>query len=105
MAKQQQPPRRPNQPGQQQPQNPSPAAPRKPAPAPVRAAKTAAPRFNLGSNELIFTRDNLKWMGIGLGLICAAVLSLAMGEPRKLTLLGYILAGIFFLQFFHLWPF
>ncbi|MDP3070794.1 MAG: NCS2 family permease [Opitutaceae bacterium] len=43
--------------------------------------------------------------GIGLGLIMAAILALALGEPKKLTPLGYAIAGIFFLQFFHLWPF
>ncbi len=43
--------------------------------------------------------------GIGLGLISAALLALALGEPRKLTPFGYAIAGIFFLEFFHLWPF
>ncbi len=43
--------------------------------------------------------------GIGLGLITAAILALALGESRKMTVLGYVLAGIFFLQFFHIWPF
>jgi AGZA family xanthine/uracil permease-like MFS transporter len=43
--------------------------------------------------------------GIGLGLIAAAILALALGESKKMTVLGYVLAGIFFLQFFHLWPF
>jgi AGZA family xanthine/uracil permease-like MFS transporter len=43
--------------------------------------------------------------GIGLGLIATALLALALGESRKMTALGYALAAIFFLQFFHLWPF
>ncbi|MBL9202550.1 MAG: NCS2 family permease, partial [Opitutaceae bacterium] len=43
--------------------------------------------------------------GIGLGLITAAILALALGESKKMTVLGYVLAGIFFLQFFHIWPF
>lgn len=43
--------------------------------------------------------------GIGLGLLCAAVLALALGEPRRLTALGYIIASVFFLQFFRIWPF
>jgi AGZA family xanthine/uracil permease-like MFS transporter len=43
--------------------------------------------------------------GIGLGLITAAILALALGESKKMTALGYVLAGIFFLQFFHIWPF
>jgi adenine/guanine/hypoxanthine permease len=43
--------------------------------------------------------------GIGLGLISAALLALGLGEARKMTLLGYILAAVFFLQFFRLGPF
>ena len=43
--------------------------------------------------------------GIGLGLICAAILALACGEPRRLTPLGYGVAAVFFLEFFHFWPF
>jgi adenine/guanine/hypoxanthine permease len=43
--------------------------------------------------------------GIGLGLLCAAALALALGEPRRLTALGYFIAAVFFLQFFRLWPF
>jgi AGZA family xanthine/uracil permease-like MFS transporter len=43
--------------------------------------------------------------GIGLGLIAAALLALALGRPRSLTLTSYIIAGVFFLQFFKIWPF
>lgn len=43
--------------------------------------------------------------GIGLGLISAAVLALALGEPKKMTLLGYAVAAIFFLEFFRIPPF
>jgi len=43
--------------------------------------------------------------GIGLGLIAAAILALALGEPKRMTPLGYALAAIFFMQFFHYWPF
>ncbi len=43
--------------------------------------------------------------GIGIGLITAAILALALGESKKMTVVGYILAGVFFLQFFHLPPF
>src|SRR6185503_10479683 len=35
--------------------------------------------------------------GIGLGLISAAVLALALREPRRLTGIGYLVAGVFFL--------
>ena len=43
--------------------------------------------------------------GIGLGLITAAILALGLGKPKNLTTLGYIIAGIFFLQFFKIFPF
>lgn len=43
--------------------------------------------------------------GIGLGLICAAVLALGRGQPKSLTTVGYVIAGVFFLQFFHIFPF
>ena len=43
--------------------------------------------------------------GIGLGLICAALLARALGEPKKLTALGYGVAAVFFAEFFHIWPF
>lgn len=43
--------------------------------------------------------------GIGIGLITAAILALALGESKKMTAVGYVLAGVFFLQFFHLPPF
>jgi AGZA family xanthine/uracil permease-like MFS transporter len=43
--------------------------------------------------------------GIGMGLIAAGLLALALGEPKKMTPLGYVLAAVFFLQFFKLWPF
>src|SRR5688572_22808487 len=41
--------------------------------------------------------------GIGLGLITAALLALALGEPRRMTLLGYAVALVFFFEFFRLW--
>jgi AGZA family xanthine/uracil permease-like MFS transporter len=43
--------------------------------------------------------------GIGLGLISAVVLAVALGRPRSITPVGYAVAGVFFLQFFQLWPF
>ncbi|MBX3737887.1 MAG: NCS2 family permease [Candidatus Didemnitutus sp.] len=43
--------------------------------------------------------------GIGVGLMAAALLAVGLGEPKKLTPLGYVLAAVFFAQFFHLWPF
>lgn len=43
--------------------------------------------------------------GIGLGLIAAAVLALALREPGRLSGVGYLVAAVFFLQFFKIWPF
>ena len=43
--------------------------------------------------------------GTGLGLVSAAFLAAALREPRRLSLVGYLFAGVFFLQFFHIWPF
>ncbi len=43
--------------------------------------------------------------GIGLGLISAALLAVGLGEPKKMTTVGYIVAAIFFLEFFKIWPF
>jgi AGZA family xanthine/uracil permease-like MFS transporter len=43
--------------------------------------------------------------GIGLGIMCAALLAVALGEAKKMTTLGYVVAGIFFLEFFKIWPF
>ena len=41
--------------------------------------------------------------GIGMGLITAALLALALGEPRRMTTLGYVVAAVFFFEFFHVW--
>ncbi len=43
--------------------------------------------------------------GIGLGLIAAAILAIGLGKAKMLTTLGYFIAGIFFLQFFKIFPF
>jgi AGZA family xanthine/uracil permease-like MFS transporter len=43
--------------------------------------------------------------GLGLGLLAAALLALAQRRPRDLPPLGYVVAAIFFLDFFRLWPF
>jgi len=43
--------------------------------------------------------------GIGLGLITAALLALATGKPRGFTPVGYVIAAIFFLDFFRIFPF
>ncbi len=43
--------------------------------------------------------------GIGLGLIGAATLAVATGQPRSLPLAGYLIALVFFLEFFHVFPF
>jgi AGZA family xanthine/uracil permease-like MFS transporter len=43
--------------------------------------------------------------GIGIGLIATALLAYGLREKDRLTTLGYVLAAIFFLQFFKVWPF
>ncbi|HLP00809.1 MAG TPA: NCS2 family permease [Opitutaceae bacterium] len=43
--------------------------------------------------------------GIGLGLIAAAVLAIATGKPRGFTAVGYVIAAVFFLEFFRIFPF
>ncbi|MEO7600444.1 MAG: NCS2 family permease [Opitutus sp.] len=43
--------------------------------------------------------------GIGLGLITAVVLAVALGRPKSITPVGYAVAAVFFLQFFKIWPF
>lgn len=43
--------------------------------------------------------------GIGLGLIATAILAIGLGKTKMLTTLGYFIAGIFFLQFFKIFPF
>jgi AGZA family xanthine/uracil permease-like MFS transporter len=43
--------------------------------------------------------------GIGLGLIAATVLALALNRPKSMTPVGYAVAAVFFLEFFKLWPF
>ena len=43
--------------------------------------------------------------GIGLGLVAAALLALGTGRPRSLPVTGYVIAAVFFLKFFHIFPF
>lgn len=43
--------------------------------------------------------------GIGLGLIACALLSALTGRWRALGPVGYVIAGVFFLEFFHIVPF
>jgi len=43
--------------------------------------------------------------GIGLGLIAAALLAIGLAQPKRLPLLGYVIAAVFFAQFFRIWPF
>jgi AGZA family xanthine/uracil permease-like MFS transporter len=43
--------------------------------------------------------------GIGLGLIASAILAVAAGRPGALTATGYILAAVFSLPFFKVFPF
>ncbi len=43
--------------------------------------------------------------GIGLGLLAAVVLALATGQARRLSIVAYAIALVFFLQFFEIFPF
>lgn len=43
--------------------------------------------------------------GIGFGLISAGLLALATGNARSFSPVGYIIAGVFFLEFFRIFPF
>ncbi len=43
--------------------------------------------------------------GIGFGLISAALLALTSGKPKNFPVVGYVIAAIFFLQFFDIFPF
>jgi AGZA family xanthine/uracil permease-like MFS transporter len=43
--------------------------------------------------------------GIGIGLISAVLLAVFTGKARSITLVGYAIAVIFFLQFFKIFPF
>ena len=74
MAKQQPQQRRPNQ-----PQSPATApAPQPKKAAPVRGEKKES-LFNMGSNELIFGRQNFLWMGIGLALVVVGLALMSGG--------------------------
>ena len=43
--------------------------------------------------------------GIGLGLLATVVLALATGRARRLSVVAYAIALVFFLQFFEIFPF
>ncbi|HWA10864.1 MAG TPA: NCS2 family permease [Opitutaceae bacterium] len=43
--------------------------------------------------------------GIGLGLITAALVALATGRARTFPAVGYVIAAVFFLDFFRIFPF
>src|SRR5690606_12224156 len=43
--------------------------------------------------------------GLGFGLIAAAVPASASGKPRMLSVTGYVIAAVFLLESFHLFPF
>jgi AGZA family xanthine/uracil permease-like MFS transporter len=69
---------------------------------PMSDFKTAAPAvLTIFAIPLTFSIAE----GIGLGLITAAVLAIGLGKPKSLTSVGYVVAGVFFLQFFRIWPF
>jgi AGZA family xanthine/uracil permease-like MFS transporter len=43
--------------------------------------------------------------GIGLGLIAAALIAVGRGHPRSFPWVGYLIAAVFFLEFFRIFPF
>jgi len=43
--------------------------------------------------------------GIGIGLIAAAILAVVTGRAREFPIAGYVIAAVFFLQFFQIFPF
>lgn len=43
--------------------------------------------------------------GIGLGLIAAALIAITTGNAKSFPVTGYVIAAIFFLEFFHIFPF
>ncbi len=68
----------------------------------MKDAATAVPAaLTLVGIPLLFSIAD----GIGLGMIAAALLAVAMGRPRALTVTGYVVAAVFFLQFFKIFPF
>ncbi len=73
------------QPQRPQPRSPQPATTRStPKPAPVRREKLES-NFSVGSQELIFGRQNFIYMGIGLALILVGLLTMsggAMPDPN-----------------------
>jgi hypothetical protein len=32
-------------------------------------------------------------------------MAIALGDSKKMTAVGYVVAAVFFLEFFHFWPF
>lgn len=72
------------------------------AEVPMGDFKTAAPAvLTIMAIPLTFSIAQ----GIGLGLATAALMALALGRPKDLTLTGYLIAAVFFLEFFHIFPF
>jgi Protein of unknown function (DUF3098) len=72
----------------QQPQQPqkritpapvTPAQPRK-EPASVRSTVKKESLFNVGSNELIYGKNNFIWMGAGLALVIAGLAAMSGGS-------------------------
>ncbi len=43
--------------------------------------------------------------GIGLGLLAATALAVATGRARRRSPTAYVLAAVFFLEFFGIFPF
>lgn len=106
---------------QQQQKRPSPTVPTQQTaqaaakkPAAARPEKGAAPKFNWGSSELIYGRENFIWMGIGLGLIALGLILMSGGaqpdpskwdasiiySPRRITLAPMLMLAGFIVQIY-----
>ena len=62
----------------QQPRRPNPAPAQRPAPAPAAPRREASKRQNIfrtGDHEILYTRENFMYFGIGLALILIGLLA------------------------------
>ncbi len=66
----------------QQPRRPNPAPAQRPAPAPAAPRREASKRQNIfrtGDHEILYTRENFMYFGIGLALILIGLLAMTGG--------------------------
>jgi len=66
----------------QQPRRPNPAPAQRPAPAPAAPRRETSKRQNIfrtGDHEILYTRENFMYFGIGLALILIGLLAMTGG--------------------------